>query len=250
MRDEPRAPHISHRARRRTGDDERCAAPVGSSLIAWRVRRCCARRRGGRRCRRRAPGSWQATRRPGHSLGVSCWYSNTRSPARGWRYRRSRVWNWATSSCGHHSANSGLAATRRSTRSTNSRVVADRRCAGSELGHDPSRLIRPVDEQPAGVRLGEHHPQQIALVVGEAIDQWIQQRLRSVPCEEVPPRAQHVRRCGFHRRDQSHQRVGSVLDGLDRLQRRASGQAPAGVAARRRRGATHAPVQPARRPRR
>ena len=29
-------------------------------------------------------GSWQTTLSPGHSLGVSCWYSKTRSPARGW----------------------------------------------------------------------------------------------------------------------------------------------------------------------
>ncbi len=167
---------------------------AAQSLIARPVRRCCARRRGVRRCRRRAP----VAGRPRAGRAIR-WGSaaGTRTPGR-------RRGDGGSGAVGFGTGRRRAAATTRRTPGWQRRgdrrdrrlgVVAERRGARSELGHDPARLIRPVGEQPPRVRLGEHHPQQIALVVGQPIDRRIQQRLRSVPCEEVPPRPEHVRRC-------------------------------------------------------
>ena len=66
--------------------------------------------------------------------------------------------------------------------------------------------------------------EQVALLVGQVVDHRVQPRLCGVPCEELPPRAQHVGRRRVHGSDEPDECVGGVIGIGDAVARGAVGE--------------------------
>ena len=98
------------------------------------------------------------------------------------------------------------------------RVIVETVGVGAELSEHALRFDRPVDDQLACFGRGEHDPEQVAVSRGQAFDRREQQRLRTVPREELPSRTEHIRRRWRHGLDQAHELIGCAI-GLGRRHR-------------------------------
>ena len=164
----------------------------------------------------RARASCATTRRLGHSAGVSCWYSKVSSPAAGCEKRRRRVSKPDTSCSGHHAAKSALSAVSNSTSSFIASSCRTVDVAASELGEGLPCVDVPVDDQLARRFVGEQHPQQVATRGIEVDDARVQAGLCRVPGDELPVRAEHVRRAPASGVEQANQRGRRFARRVDR----------------------------------
>ena len=183
----------------RHGADPRVATTSSTSSAPDRSARAGLRpgsggRRGVRRSRRR--GRRAGRRRAGRAIRPA--------PAAGTRTSARRPSGDGTGAGGSRTGRRRAPATSGRSRRDSSRsmldqldhrrVVTDRRRRRAELGQRLAGVDVPVDDQLAGGRIGEQHPQQVASRRFELDDARIEPLLGVVPGEELPVRPEHVRR--------------------------------------------------------